>query len=45
MPRTKPRRDGGAAVLIQNSDRMNSMVTAPWKTILSGNHTQKASAK
>ncbi len=45
MPRTMPRFFGGAVMLIQYSERMNSVVVAPWKTIRSGNHIQKASAK
>ena len=45
MPSTRPRRSGGAEVEIQNSDRMNSTVSAMWSTTRSGNHIQKSVAK
>jgi hypothetical protein len=45
MPSTKPRRCGGAEVLIQNSDRMKSTVSAIWSATRSGNHIQKLGAK
>ena len=33
---------GGEAALIQNSERMNSVVVAPWKAKRSGNHIQNS---
>ena len=45
MPSTKPRLPGGADVLIQNSDRMNSTVSATCRMARSGNHIQNSVAK